>query len=59
MEKLNSTSGGGPEEVIIGTTYLPYDSLEKPPSRGIKDLVGDCRKEGSQLIIGGEDKVHH
>ncbi|XP_074033904.1 uncharacterized protein [Leptinotarsa decemlineata] len=57
--KIKTAGGGGPEEIIIGSAYLPCDSLEPPPTREVEELVRACQAEGLQLIIGCDANAHH
>lgn len=44
--KSRTTSLVGAEQIIIGSTYLPYDSSDPSPTREEKKLVRTCRADG-------------
>ncbi|XP_023024598.1 uncharacterized protein [Leptinotarsa decemlineata] len=57
--KIKTAGGGGTEEIVIVSAYLPYDSPEPPPTREVEELVRACQAEGLQLIIGCDANAHH
>lgn len=57
--KFKATSKEGPEEMIIGSAYLLYDSSEPPPTREVKEPVKACRADGEQLIIDCDANAHN
>jgi len=57
--KIKMSSGRGPREIILGSTYLPYNDVEPPPPGELERLVMGCRAEGTYLIIGCDANMHH
>jgi hypothetical protein len=47
------------EEIIIASTYLPYDSDEPPPTKELRDVIDYCCSGKKELIIGCDANVHH
>jgi len=50
---------GSSEWVSFCSAYLPYDSIQPPPSRELRSLVGKCEADGEHLIIGCDSNCHH
>jgi hypothetical protein len=51
--------GGSKRELIVTSAYLPYDSDEPPPSKGLREVVDYCSRHKLQLIVGCDAKAHH
>jgi hypothetical protein len=56
---MSYTCGGGCEEPIVDSAYLPYDSDEPPPTKELQDVTGYCHSRKKQLIIGCDAKAIH
>ncbi|XP_011312971.1 uncharacterized protein [Fopius arisanus] len=46
-------------EFIAGSAYLPYDSMEPPPTREVEDLVKKVKDERLELLLGCDANSHH
>ncbi|PNF32611.1 hypothetical protein B7P43_G18092 [Cryptotermes secundus] len=57
--RMTYTLGGGCEELIVTSAYLPYDSNEPPPSKELRDIVEYSELKEKQLIIGCDANAHH
>ena len=44
---------------MVCSSYLPYDSEDRPPSRGLEERVQHCGKENIQLLVGCDSNAHH
>jgi hypothetical protein len=44
MVRMTYTRGGSKKELIVTSAYLPYDSDEPPPSKGLKEVVDYCSR---------------
>jgi hypothetical protein len=53
------TYRGGCEELIIASTYLPYDSEEPPPTKEMRYIMDYCQSRKKQLIVGCDANGHH
>jgi hypothetical protein len=51
--------GGGCEELINASAYLPYDSDEPPPTKEVRDITDYYHSRKKQLIIGCHANGHH
>jgi hypothetical protein len=51
--------GGSKRELIVTSAYLPYDSDEPPPSKGLREVVDCCSRNKLQLIIRCDANAHH
>jgi hypothetical protein len=51
--------GGGCEELIVASAYLPYDSDEPPPTKEVRDAIDYYYSWKKQLIIGCDANAHH
>jgi hypothetical protein len=40
--RIKYTYGGGCEELIVVSAYLPYDSNEPPPTKEVRDIIDYC-----------------
>jgi hypothetical protein len=49
---------GGYEELIVTSSYLPYDSDEPSPSKEVRDIVEHFQVWKKQLIIGCDSNSH-
>jgi hypothetical protein len=59
MVRITYTYRGGCEELIVASTYLPYDSDEPPPSKEMRDIMDYCQSRKKQLIVGCDANAHH
>jgi exonuclease III len=57
--RVTYASDGGYEELIVTSSYLPYDSDEPPPSKEVRDIVEHWQDRKKQLIIGCDANSHH
>jgi hypothetical protein len=57
--KIKMSCSWGPREIILGSTYLPYDAVEPPRPGDLESLVMRCRAERTHLIIGCDANAHH
>lgn len=57
--KLRTGKGNKKRELTLGSAYLPYDDPDLPPTRDVRELVGSCRENGLQLIIGMDANAHN
>jgi hypothetical protein len=53
--RITYTYGGGSEELIVPSAYLPYDSDEPPPTKEVRHITVGTK----QLIIGCDPNAHH
>jgi hypothetical protein len=51
--------GGGCEELIIASSYLPHDSDEPLPTEERRNITGYCHSWKNHLIIGCDTNAHH
>ena len=58
-EKIKTSNGGGPREVILRSACLPYDDVEPPPPWELERLVRGYKTEETHLIIGCDANTHH
>jgi hypothetical protein len=56
--RITYTYGGGCEELIAASAYLPCDSDEPPPTKGVRDVTDYCHGRKRQLIIGCHANTH-
>jgi hypothetical protein len=56
--RITYTYGGGYEELIVASAYLPYDSDEPPPTKEMRDITDYCRCRKEQLIVGCDANAH-
>jgi hypothetical protein len=59
MVRVTYTRGGSKRELIVTSAYLPYDSGEPPPSRGLREVIDYCIRNKLQLIVGCDADAHH
>ncbi|XP_029053760.2 uncharacterized protein LOC114881222 [Osmia bicornis bicornis] len=55
----SSGAGSSGANLVICSTYLPYDSEGPPSTRELRDLVDYCEVKGLQLVIGSDANAHH
>ncbi|XP_011299810.1 uncharacterized protein [Fopius arisanus] len=53
------TEKNEPLEFIAGSAYLPYDSMEPPPTREVEELVKKVKDERLELLLGCDENSHH
>ncbi|XP_032687589.1 uncharacterized protein LOC116851864 [Odontomachus brunneus] len=46
-------------EVLIGSAYMLYDSMEPPPQDEIRRLVAYAEEKGLELLLGCDANFHH
>jgi hypothetical protein len=51
--------GGSTRELIVTLAYLPNDSEDRPPSKGLREVVDYCSRNRLQLIVGCDATAHH
>jgi hypothetical protein len=59
MVRVMYNIGGSNRELIVTSAYLPYDSDEPPPSKGLREVVDYCSRNRLQLIVGCNANAHH
>ena len=47
------------KNLIVGSAYLPYDSIERPPSKEITDILIFAKNNNLPIIIGCDANAHH
>jgi splicing factor 45 len=57
--RITYTYRGGCEELIVASTYLPYDSDEPPLTEKMRDIIDYCKSKKKQLIVGCDANAHH
>jgi hypothetical protein len=45
--------------LVVYSAYVPYDSEDVSPSRGLEELVRYCENENLFLIVGCESVANH
>ena len=45
--------------LVMASTYMPYDSIENPPPKILKDLTDFCFQKNYQLIVGADANSHN
>jgi hypothetical protein len=56
--RITYTYGGGCEELIVASAYLPYNSDEPSPTT-VRDIIDYCYSRKKQLITGCDANAHH
>jgi hypothetical protein len=56
---MTYTGGGSKRKLTVTLAYLPYDSDEPPPSKGLREVVDYCSRNKLQLIVGCDANAHH
>ncbi|XP_029054193.1 uncharacterized protein LOC114881543 [Osmia bicornis bicornis] len=56
---LPAGAGGSEANLVVCSTYLPFDSAGPPPTRELRELVDYCKVNGLQLLIGCHANAHH
>jgi hypothetical protein len=51
--------GGNTQTVLIVSCCLPFDSLELPPTKELRDIISFAQKENLPIIIGMDANSHH
>jgi hypothetical protein len=51
--------GVSKRELTVTSAYLPYDSEEPPPSKGLREVVDYYSRNKLQLIVGCDANAHH
>ena len=49
----------GSRTIILSSIYLPYDSIDPPPTALMVNLVAHCRSRGWSLIVGSDANSHN
>lgn len=57
--KLKLHMAGTETEAVLASTYLPYDSIQPPPSDELRLLEQHCRLSNQQMIVGMDANSHH
>jgi hypothetical protein len=57
--RITYTYRRGCEELIVASTYLPYDSDEPSPSKEMRDIIDYCQSKKKQLIVGCDANAHN
>jgi hypothetical protein len=57
--RITYTYGGGNRELVVSSSYLPYDSEEPLPSKEVKNVIDYCYRRKKQLTIGCDANAHH
>jgi hypothetical protein len=47
------------EELIVASAYFPYDSVEPPPTKEMRDIIDYCQSRKKQLIVGCDANAHY
>ena len=50
---------GAERRLVVRSAYLPYDSVDPPPSRELEEPVQYCENENLYLIVGFDSNAHH
>ena len=45
--------------MVVCSTYMPYDSVDPPPPKLMRDLTSFCEQKGWGLIIGADANSHN
>lgn len=59
IKLLVCSQGGSTREVIVASSYFPYDSDISPPPQEVKQLVQFCKKNKYPLILGCDSNAHN
>ena len=51
--------GVGAGSFVLASAYMPYDSPEPPPGRGVGALVRECEVKDVGLVIGCDANAHN
>ncbi|XP_046145366.1 uncharacterized protein LOC123988658 [Osmia bicornis bicornis] len=51
--------GGSRANLVVCSTYQPYDSEGPPPTRELSELPDYCKVNGLQLVIWCDANAHH
>ena len=46
-------------KLVVCSAHFPGDAKEALPSQEVKNLIGDCKAEGLDLVIGCGANSHH
>ncbi|XP_020296936.1 uncharacterized protein LOC109861623 [Pseudomyrmex gracilis] len=46
-------------EILIGSVYMPYDSMDDPPPKEVKALVAYAKAGRLELLLGCDANSHH
>ena len=57
--QLETEHQGEYKTVVVASVYLPYDSVELPPSREMTAIVDYARGNGFSLLMGCDSNAHH
>ena len=49
----------GSNTLVLSSIYMPYDSIDPPPTALTMNLVAHCRSRGWRLIIGSDANSHN
>jgi hypothetical protein len=59
MVRISFNGGGSIRELIVTSTYFPYDSDKPSPSSELWDVINHRCRNNLQLITGCDAYVHH
>jgi len=56
---INCNEDGAERRPVVCSTYLPYDSEDRPPPKEFEELVYYFESETLYLVIGCNSSAHH
>jgi hypothetical protein len=59
MVRVTYIRGGSKRELIVTSAYLPYNSDEPPPSKGLREVTDYCSRNKLQVIVGCDANAYH
>jgi hypothetical protein len=57
--RITYTRGGSKMELTVTAVYLPHDSENPPPSKGLREVVDYHSMNKMPLINGCDTNAHH
>lgn len=57
--KIKFQRGDITEDLIIASVYLPYDTVEPPPTKELRDIISYSSDNHIQLLAGCDANAHH
>nr|CAH7737654.1 unnamed protein product [Callosobruchus chinensis] len=59
VTEVHLQTGDGSIRILFASVYLPYDSVEAPPTTGMRRTVEYGVNRGKHLILGLDTNAHH
>ena len=56
---INIKQGEISRDIMLSSTYLPFDSSEQPPSNGMRKVIEYSKNKHIPLILGMDCNAHH